>query len=168
MSADFPTFGPQRSIDQAATRLVKGWLEPHCQVRERTPDVFVDYDMEATTAGEPSGLIVSIQQKGRKELNDRYGQVAQRMKKKHLRYYSGKLQTPLFLLVVDVVEKLGYFLFVQKWLEENTTHADLQGRGTLTVSLPVANRIDDFPALLTASPGSKVMTRLSLESDFAH
>jgi hypothetical protein len=61
----------------------------------------------------------------------------------HLRYYLEKVQLPVFLVLVDLAKPAGYFCFLQEWLFRNEALAKLNTQTTLTVRIPIADRLED-------------------------
>jgi hypothetical protein len=143
-----PTFGRQFDIDRAAQRYLRETLEGNWIVRERQPDVFVDYEIEERRGGEPSGRVFYVQLKGRETADSTDGCVRQVMETKHLRYYATAVQIPVFLAVVDIARKKAYYLFLQRWLDGEKREQKLVEQGTMTVTVPVANEFENHPRLV--------------------
>src|ERR1017187_5297465 len=146
-----PTVDENAELDSAATALVQLWLtlSSGWQLRRRLPDTFIDYEIERIESGEPTGKVFYVQQKAHRSVVPNGLIVTQVMETKHLRYYA-TTHIPVFIIVVDVTAKVGYWVFVQEWLDKLPNADRLNDQETLTVTVPVANRLDDIPALLSA------------------
>src|SRR5579862_8184677 len=117
------TFGKASDIDSNASAYViqqfaSGWVR-----RPRIPDYYIDHDIERIEAGEPSGKIFYAQQKGHEKVEFKNGLTIQKLKTKHLRYFDEKIVVPVFLFLIDVTNKIGYYLFLQEWIDK---HANIK------------------------------------------
>ena len=147
-----PTLDENAEIDSAGALLIKQWLNltTGWMVRDREPDVFVDYEIERTEAGEPTGKVFYAQLKSHRSVALKNSNANEVIETKHLRYYAD-IHIPVFLFVVDVTAKTGYWVFIQEWLDKESAGSRLIGQKSLTVAIPAANRLDDTPALLSAT-----------------
>jgi hypothetical protein len=140
-----PTFGPQFDIDHAAQRYISETLAANWILRERRPDVFLDYEFEQRVAGEPTGRTAYIQLKGQatRWADSTHTKVV--METKHLRYYRNAVRVPCFVILVDTEKRRAHYLFVQPWLEQNVDR--LESQTTLTLPIPLANELENHPRL---------------------
>ena len=72
------------------------------------------------------------------------------LKKKHAIYYADKLKQPIFLVLVDVSRRLGYWLFLQKHLLEDWPNQKWHFQKTVSVQLPTSKTLNDINALWSA------------------
>jgi hypothetical protein len=147
-----PTLGENAEIDSAGALLTKQWLNLTTGwiVRDRDHDVFVDYEIERTEAGEPTGKIFYAQLKSHRSVTPKNSNANEVIETKHLKYYAD-CHIPVFLFVVDITARTGYWVFIQEWLENASADSRLSEQASMTVTVPVANRLDDTPALLSAT-----------------
>jgi hypothetical protein len=138
-----PTVAPQAEIDRIASGLAGIWFAEGWISQPQNPNYHEDYVIECVPNGELSGLKFSVQQKAHRHVAFSQGLASEVMATKHLIYYSEKVRTPIFLLVVDVTTRLGYYLFLQEWLNHKITPETLRDQDSLTVKVPESNRIDD-------------------------
>lgn len=138
-----PTVAEQSEIDRAATALVGGWLAKGWIAQYQQQQYHEDYVVEWVEAGELSGAKFSVQQKGHKLIRIQGSSILEQMKTKHLRYYSENARLPVFLVVVDTTRERGYYLFLQEWLDANTTPSQLRKRKHVSVRVASKNDIQD-------------------------
>lgn len=103
----------------------KGWI-----LREESPDYHIDYSAEIIQQDDPGGLRIQIQLKGTEKPNKTKMEISFPMDVSILLYYRDKVRAPVFLVVVDTINSVGWFIFIQEYLdrlpagwEENTTKA---------------------------------------------
>lgn len=145
-----PTFGPQSEIDEAAQRILKEELAGQWTVRDRPPDVHIDYEIEHKSGGEPTALTVYVQLKGQRKLEVVNGCAVVRIKTKHLRYWE-TARRPVMLVRTDTTQRKSYFLFVQQWLRETTTPEALARKSSRRLRIPLANDLGTPDLFLTAA-----------------
>jgi len=122
-------------IDQIAQNTFRASIPPAWLKREQHPDFFLDYYIEVFENNEPSGSIFAVQLKGQESPKISNNYVKYPMKKKHLHYYQEKAKFPVFLFVVDVVNRRCWYVFIQKYLKD----AKWNGKKGLTVNIPINN-----------------------------
>jgi len=86
-----------------------------------------------------SQLAPSIHQDGRS--------VSYSLSKSDLAYWCDRLTLPLFVVIVDVERKEGWFLFIQKYME---AQKDWRNQDSFTVNLPIENSISNREAFEAA------------------
>lgn len=145
-----PTVGAQYAIDQKGSGLMQQWFAAGWVLKPLRPDFHLDYLLEQSNGGELTGRMVYVQQKAHAKVEFRNGVATEQMERKHLRYYSEKVELPVFLVSIDTTTGTGSFLFLQEWVERNLPPEKLQGEGQRIVSVPQAQSIQDLPAFLTA------------------
>lgn len=135
-------------IDQIAQNTFRNSIPPAWLKREQHPDFFLDYYIEIFKDNEPSGSIFAVQLKGQElpKISNNY--VKYSMKKKHLHYYQEKAKFPVFLFVVDVVNKKCWYLFLQKYLQDAISNNKWNGKKGLTVNIPIDNDAANHVKLL--------------------
>jgi hypothetical protein len=137
-----PTFGPQAEIDNKAQLIVQTHLEQNWTVRERRPDIRIDYEIEQKVAGEPTALTAYVQLKGQRRCDVRGDCVRIRLKSKDLGYWR-TAKRPVMLIVTDVSAKKSRFLFLQEWMASNLPPAELERKLTHKVDVPLQNDLED-------------------------
>jgi hypothetical protein len=110
-------------------------------------DYGIDYEMEVMLPGDrASGVIFKVQEKGTTDLglNAAGDQISYSdLKTARMRYYLRELRIPAALVVVDVTKRDVYWVRLQGNAEVETDYeaAAAAGRGTMTVHLPVRNKL---------------------------
>lgn len=155
----YPTVTEQSEIDELATGLVKQWFSSGWKLRPQIPDYYVDYAVERVEAGEMTGKIVCVQQKAHRRVPFSNGFASEQIKIEHLQYYAEKSDRPVFLILVDNTAQVGYYLFLQEWIDQQRPKLNLTGAGTKSVRVPAVNRIDDVPSFLVAVQRSLIYVR---------
>lgn len=139
-----PTYDSE-SDSNAAGKLVLGRLmHGNFVLREYNPDTFIDYEAEERTGGEPQGKTIYIQLKSQKVLrgSEKLGKV--QFPRKHLKYYLEKREHPVFAVLVDVASEMAYYLFMQRWLKEQSLDLSDLSKKT-TISIPLENDLRNIP-----------------------
>lgn len=105
-----------RQIDRSAQDFFRISIPPAWLIREQHPDIHIDYFVELADNSGPLGIIFGVQLKGTNSPDYSNGNIKISMRTKHLIYYLDKVKQPVFIAVVDVQNKKGYYLFIQKYL----------------------------------------------------
>ncbi len=143
---DHGTFGRSSEIDEKATAYLRAKLcLPFFMIRRWAPDPFLDYQVEVVEKREPTARFTFVQLKGQEKVSRSGNEVTYALPTKHLRYYQEKVREPVWLVLVDVTSGIGYFLFLQEWIDRNTTNETLAQQQSLTVKIPESNRLDVTP-----------------------
>jgi hypothetical protein len=139
-------------IDEEAMRILKSFLPAAWISNEQHPDYGKDFLVEIVEDQDLTGLSFFIQLKGQesiKPISDGV-YVTFPLKKKHAIYYADKLKQPIFLALVDVSRRAGYWLFLQKHLLDDWPKQNWRFQKTVTVQLPTSNTLDKIDALRSA------------------
>lgn len=138
-----------REIDQSAQNILKislpqGWL-----FRKQDPDIYIDYVVEFADGSGPLGNIFGVQLKG--TISPKYSGkfIKYSLKTKHIIYYLDKVKYPVFLIVIDVRAKRGYYIFVQEWSKKLINSA-WRNQDYITLTIPVKNSITDIEKFKSA------------------
>ncbi len=134
------TFSEQSDIDDRAKRILRERIEDWWTLRDRVPDVHVDYEIEHKCEGEPSALTAYVQLKGTRRINVSGGMARLQLKTKHLRYWV-KARRPVMLVLVETSSGRSYFLFMQAWVLENQLQQELEKKSTLRVRIPLEQEL---------------------------
>lgn len=134
-------------INEAAKNLFNNSMPLAWLKREQNPDVHVDYSVELREKSEPTGKIFYVQLKGCENPKYTADYLKYSLKSKHLSYYQDRLKIPVFLMVFDIKNKKGYWVFLQKYLNVNAANKKWEKKGSLTIKIPLANCIDDIELL---------------------
>jgi hypothetical protein len=125
-------------IDELAQQHFRAAIPVTWTYNEHRRDYGKDYLVEVgDDDGEQTGLNCFVQLKGQEavEFTADGSQVKFSLERKHAAYYLDKVKDlPVFLVVVDVNQKKGWFLFLQPVLETNQVW---RNRDSVTVHLPV-------------------------------
>jgi hypothetical protein len=144
------TFGRSSDIDEKGGIYLQTVAAGKWTPRRREPDVFLDYEVEMRPQGEPNGLTAYVQLKSKDSVVFRHGVSRVQMERKHLEYYLTKALRPVFVVLVDVTSKQGYFVFAQEWLRVTGALKKKPGAKTLSIEISEEDKIDDLPRFETA------------------
>lgn len=133
-----------REIDQKAQDIFRITLPPAWLKREQHPDIHIDYFVETTSGSEPSGLVFGVQLKGTKRTNLSKNSIKYSLKTKHLKYYVDKVRQPVFLIVIDVIKKEGFWVFLQKWAKEELKDRNWRDQKNITIKISTVNSLADL------------------------
>lgn len=137
-------------IEDQAINYLNSKLPPSWLKRKQDPDIFLDYSIEIVEKGEPTGKIFFIQLKGTDSSFRKKRRISFPLKSKHLKYYLDKMRLPVFLVYINVKEKIGYWQFVQKWVKENRLEDSWRNQNTISVPLPKENKLENSSLLYNA------------------
>lgn len=132
-----------REIDVEAVRLFERSLPSSWLSRKQHPDIRIDHVVELVSDGEPTGINFGAQVKGTEKLKVVGDTIRFRMEVKHLVYFADRALYPIFLVVVDVLQGRGYWLFLQEYLLDNPPKVKWRKQKKLTVRVPLANALGD-------------------------
>jgi Domain of unknown function (DUF4365) len=148
-------------IDELAQRVFRDSLPPTWVVNAQSDDYAKDYLVEiGENNGDLSGSSFFVQLKGqeRPEVSADGMQVKFPLETKHTAYYIDKIKDlPVFLVVIDVRRKKGWWLFLQPALEEDQAWRQ---RDSVTIDLPILNLLTETDALRQAVERAKKWMRL--------
>jgi len=91
------------------------------------------------------GLNFFVQLKGTEslEIQGNGTFVSHMLERKHTHYYVDQVRQPVFLVVVDVNNKAGYWVFVQEYLLDGLNGKKWRGKKSVAIRLPTKNRLED-------------------------
>jgi len=130
-------------IGEKAEKIVDEILTACCKVRKEVPDVHIDFIAEIEEDGEPTGKRFGVQVKGTENPKIKNGLVKFSFEAKSLRYYINKVKFPVFLIVVDMKNREGYWLFTQKFLKETSILEKRKEQKKISINIPQENKISD-------------------------
>ncbi|MCP4652093.1 MAG: DUF4365 domain-containing protein [Candidatus Omnitrophica bacterium] len=130
------------------------WLK-----RKQTPDFYVDYFVEVDKEREPSGVVFGVQLKGTRKLSTTKKHVKFSMKVKHLKYYFDNARQPIFLVVIDVVHRKGYWVFIQQYIKEVLNLSNWRELIKTTIKIPIQNLLNDIDSFHEAIHNSEKYMR---------
>lgn len=137
-------------IDEAAGRIFINALPLGWTHNEHKHDYGKDYLVEVGKNREMTGTSCFVQQKGQDKvvIRSKKGHVQFSLKRKHAIYYLDKVtDLPVFLVLIDVKTKCGWWLFLQPYLRNDQSW---RKRQSVLVRIPLSNRIDNTNALTDA------------------
>jgi hypothetical protein len=161
---------PTHVIDEQAVHIFKGSLPPeHWTVYDIRPDYGKDHKVELVEGGEHTGLSFWVQVKGQKKVKKlKDGTVSFKLETKDLDYHV-KLQAPVFLVVVDVSRRVGYWVFTQKYERTRLKNLPWRQQSHIQIRLPAENLISDLYSLRGAVRDAiGYMARRSLSLGIGH
>ena len=137
-----------REIDRMAQNIFNDSLPPGWLIRKQDPDIHIDYFVEIAKNSKPSGVILGVQLKGTG--SPRYSKTLIKIsiKTRHLSYYLDKVKQPVFLIVVDVKKRQGFWFFVQEWAKEELKNRNWREQKKIDIKIPLKNFITDVQYLI--------------------
>ena len=147
-----------REIDRRAQDILRYHIPPSWLIREQHPDIHIDYFIEVANSKGPTGPNVGIQLKGTRSPQYSAKHIKIPIKTKHLSYYLNKVKEPIFIIVVDVNKKEGYWIFIQEWLKERIKK-DSERHKEIVVAIPIHNTISNIKRLHEAIVSAEIYMR---------
>lgn len=139
-------------IDQRAIKVFLDWVPDNWLPRKQDPDFFVDYLVEIVAQGEPMGLHFAAQVKGFEDQPNAQKSLSYSFKTKHLKYYLNRSQHPVFLFLINISTREGFWLFAQKHLKEKVAPKILDEQQSVTVHFFTEDNLENstkFKCLLS-------------------
>lgn len=162
------TISTTRIIDKKAKIIFESTLPVSWLIREQNPDIHIDYYVELEMNGEPSGVLFGVQLKGIEKPRYKDSFLVLSLKTKHLSYYIDKVKQPVFLVVVDVERKMGFWVFIQELIKEKLIDLSWRSKNKVSVKVPLENKLDEtnriFEAVLEAEKYMRELWPSSLNS----
>jgi hypothetical protein len=159
---------PERSdehvIDQMACNYFESAIPPEWARNPFQPraDYGKDYQVEPFVNGQPVALEVYFQVKGTRSPIRRKKHISFPLEIKHVEYYVHSLQLPIFLAVIDVTKKEGYYCFLQGYIKEHLMGASTKkwrSQKTVTIRVPLTNRLENSRQLLSDFEAAKAFLK---------
>jgi len=119
------------------------------KIPARDHDYGLDLVVQVFERGQDTGLLFSIQVRGTRRIRLSKGHVKHRIKTKHLKQYLVHHE-PVFFVVSDLAGGGAYWLFMQQYICESVGNEQLERQRTVTVSVPLCNRLQDYAGLRDA------------------
>jgi hypothetical protein len=135
------TIGLPFIIQKESENILRSMLPNNWLIREQKPDFYIDYSVEIGEHGEPTGNIFYVQLKGISNLKPTHKEIKYQLKSKHLKYFRDVLRFPVFLIVIDINQKEGYWVFLQKYIID-TFKKGIPNQ-TKSIRIPVVNILSD-------------------------
>ena len=154
-------------IDEQAVHFFKGSLPPdHWTVYDIRPDYGKDHKVELVEGGEHTGLSFWVQVKGQKKVKKlKDGTISFKLESKDLDYHT-KLQPPVFLVVVDVTSRVGYWVFTQEYERTQLRNVAWRRQEYIQIRLPASNTLSrQKPFREAVGEAVRYMTRLAFSAD---
>ena len=137
-------------IDCRGKLILQDTLPVTWSVNEQNSDYGKDFHIElGESDGEMTGDSLYVQLKssvGHKFNFDR-SEATFTLKSMHARYFAKVKDLPIFLVLIDVSSKVGYYLFLQGWLNDNQSW---KRKKTVFVGVPTKNVLSESAALTIA------------------
>jgi hypothetical protein len=148
-------------IDEVAQQVFRAAIPTVWVYNEQHRDYGKDYLVEiGDDDGNLTGITFFVQLKGQKRVKRTPDgkAITFTLQAKHAAYYADKIKDlPVFLVVVDVTDRRGYWTFIQPSL---LTNQSWRQQGTVTISLPTFTDIRDSRKLREAVETAKQTMRL--------
>lgn len=125
--------GKSYEIDQRAIKVFLDWLPDNWLPRKQDPDFYVDFLVEIVESGEPTGKHFGAQIKGFEDKPSTPKPISHPFKTKHLDYYLNLGQHPIFLFLINVTSREGFWIFAQKYLKEQASQKILDEQKSLII-----------------------------------
>lgn len=138
------TVGNKFVTGEAAESIFSEWaLQENGIPRKQSPDFFVDYLVEIVRNGEPSGRLFAAQIKGVSIGKNSIAPRKLTLKGKHVRYWLKDCQHPVFVFLIDVQSRTGFWLFIQKAAKEHISLAALERQKSFTFHVSPDDNLDN-------------------------
>jgi hypothetical protein len=140
-------------IDELAMRVFECALPPSWVVNKQPLDYAKDYSVEIGEAGNLTGITFLVQLKGQESpsMSKDAKHATFWLKRKYAVYYADKVRLPVFLVLVDVTKKVGYWVFVQAHLLDDLRGKKWRKNSTVPIRVPTQNQLTDTVALRKAA-----------------
>jgi len=145
------TITPARIIDEDAQKIFRKHIPSAWLVRKQDPDIHIDYFVEiGEESKSPSGITFGVQLKGSKKARYSKAHVKLSFKTKQLKYYLENVKQPVFVILIDVLKRVGYWLFVQEWVKKEYSDNSWSIKNKIDLKIPLANKLGNTDGLLEA------------------
>jgi len=158
-NGEHPSVGKPYEIDQRAIKVFQSWLPDNWLPRPQSPDFFVDFLVEIVEGGEPTGLHFAAQVKGFEDDPSGQKPLSYSFKTKHLKYYLHRSQHPVFLFLINVITREGFWFFAQKHLKENVPSKILDDQRSLTIHFSADDNLLNFTKFKCLLPEAENFVR---------
>ena len=128
-----------REIDKKAQDIFNDSLPPGWLIRKQDPDIHIDYFVEITERSRPSGVVFGVQLKGTNSPRYSGSLIKISFKTKHLSYYLDKVKQPVFIIVVDIRKRQGFWQFAQEWAKNELKSRNWKGQKKIDIKIPLKN-----------------------------
>lgn len=131
-----------REINKIAQNIFHDSIPPAWLIRGQEPDYHIDYFVEIADKKGPTGTVFGIQLKGTASPKYAKNHIKLFMKTKHISYYLDKVKQPIFIIIIDIINKIGYYSFIQEWLN-GPINKNWRNAKTMAINIPCDNLIND-------------------------
>lgn len=136
-----------REIDKKAQDIFNDSLPPGWLIRKQDPDIYIDYFVEIAERSRPSGVVFGVQLKGTNSPRYSGSLIKVSFKTKHLSYYLDKVKQPVFLIVIDIRKRQGFWLFAQEWAKNELKDRNWKGQKKIDIKIPLINCLSNVDLL---------------------
>lgn len=136
------TLSRQQIIDEEVQRIFESSLPPDWIIRKRLPDYRIDYVVEIFEHGESTGLEFAVQLKGTRRPRLIEDTARFSVESPHLGYWMDKMRHPVFLVLIDVQEKKGWWVFIQGLIRDGAIRKMWRQQKSVTLPLPLTNLLE--------------------------
>jgi len=136
-----------REIDKKAQDIFNDTLPPGWLIRKQDPDIHIDYFVEIAEKPRPSGVVFGVQLKGTNSPRYTGSLIKVSFKTKHLSYYLDKVKQPVFIIVVDIRKRQGFWVFAQEWAKNKLKDRNWKGQKKIDIKIPLKNCLSNVDML---------------------
>jgi Domain of unknown function (DUF4365) len=154
-------------IDEEAVRIFKGALpSENWTVYDIKPDYGKDHKVELVEGVEHTGLFFWVQIKGQRKVKRlKNGTISFKLETGDLDYHT-KLSDPVFLVVVDVTNRVGYWVFLQEYVRTRLKDLNWRSQGHIQIHLSASHTFSETSLLRQAvREAIRYMTGLTFHAD---
>jgi hypothetical protein len=139
-------------IDDQAIAIFRSIKPVELVISDLHPDYAKDYFVEIADGNKMTGEQAIVQLKGQQALRALKGSnsFSFMLKQKHAVYFADKEKLPVFLVLIDVNKKEGYWLFVQQYLLETLRGRKWRHKRSIAVHVPACNSLANKASFLEA------------------
>lgn len=137
-------------IDREGKSIFTSLLPPHWEPREETPDYGIDYVVEVFAKGRSTGLRFGVQLKSTTSLKTTVEAVHVPFRTNNLADYVDKQRLPVFLVVVDIHSRKGFWCFLQGYVDDGKLAPGWRAQKSVTIKIPLDHTLSDTDRLATA------------------
>lgn len=136
-----------REIDKKAQDIFNDSLPPSWLIRKQDPDIHIDYFVEIAVRSRPSGVVFGVQLKGTNSPRYSGSLIKFSFKTKYLSYYFDKVKQPVFIIVVDIRKRQGFWLFAQEWAKNELKGRNWKAQRKIDIKIPLKNCLSNVDLL---------------------
>lgn len=128
--------------EDISVQILRNNIPPNWILRDITPDYGIDKSLELVEGSTVTGKEILLQLKGTEAPRIYGDHISYSLRKEHLLYYLER-DTPVFLIVVDIISKRCYWIFLQRYIFDilNIEKPSWVDQQTVTVRIPLVQDV---------------------------